>query len=276
MRGNRPSWGLYDIRWKKPTPIIQRHFRFEIPERVDYKGRVVKPLDENQALSVIADLKERKVQSIGVCFLFSNVNPSHERRMAELISRELPDVSISLSSEVNPEVREYERTSTIAIDASVKPVVADYLARLERELSELGFDCPLMIMKSSGGMMSSHLARNIPIHTIESGPAGGVIGSANLTTTAFSTKNLLAIDMGGTTFKVSVIEDGKPRLKNEGEIEWGVPYRIPMIDLSEIGSRRRKYRLDRSGRSSQSWTPKCRSRPRSGVLRIGWNAPYLY
>jgi N-methylhydantoinase A len=253
MRGNRPSWGLYDIRWKKPTPIIQRHFRFEIPERVDYKGRVVKPLDEDQALSVIADLKERKVQSIGVCFLFSNVNPSHEHRMAELISRELPDVSISLSSEVNPEVREYERTSTIAIDASVKPVVADYLARLERELSELGFDCPLMIMKSSGGMMSSHLARNIPIHTIESGPAGGVIGSANLTTTAFSTKNLLAIDMGGTTFKVSVIEDGKPRLKNEGEIEWGVPYRIPMIDLSEIGS----------GGGSIAWID------RGGLLRTG-------
>jgi N-methylhydantoinase A len=110
-----------------------------------------------------------------------------------------------------------------------------------------------MIMKSSGGMMSSHLARNIPIHTIESGPAGGVIGAANLTTTAFSTKNLLAIDMGGTTFKVSVIEDGRPRLKNEGEIEWGVPYRIPMIDLSEIGA----------GGGSIAWID------RGGILRVG-------
>ena len=253
MRGNRPSWGLYDIRWKKPTPIVQRHLRFEIAERVDYKGRVVKPLDETQALQVVAELKRQNVQSIGVCFLFSNANSSHERRVAELISRELPDASVSLSSEVNPEIREYERTSTVAIDASVKPVVAEYLARLEAALSELGFKCPLMIMKSSGGMMSSHLGRKIPIHTIESGPAGGVIGSANLTSTAFSTKNLLAIDMGGTTFKVSVIEDGRPRLKNEGEIEWGVPYRIPMIDLSEIGS----------GGGSIAWID------RGGILRVG-------
>ena len=253
MRGNRPSWGLYDIRWKKPTPIVQRHFRFEISERVNYKGRVVKALDEAQALQVVADLKRNNVQSVGICFLFSNVNSSHERRVAELISRELPGVSVSLSSEVNPEVREYERTSTVAIDASVKPVVAEYLARLEAALSNLGFKCPLMIMKSSGGMMSSHLARRIPIHTIESGPAGGVIGSANLTTTVFSTKNLLAIDMGGTTFKVSVIEDGKPRLKNEGEIEWGVPYRIPMIDLSEIGA----------GGGSIAWID------RGGILRVG-------
>ena len=253
MRGNRPSWGLYDIRWKKPTPIVQRHFRFEISERVNYKGRVVKALDEAQALQVVADLKRNNVQSVGICFLFSNVNSSHERRVAELISRELPGVSVSLSSEVNPEVREYERTSTVAIDASVKPVVAEYLARLEAALSNLEFKCPLMIMKSSGGMMSSHLARRIPIHTIESGPAGGVIGSANLTTTVFSTKNLLAIDMGGTTFKVSVIEDGKPRLKNEGEIEWGVPYRIPMIDLSEIGA----------GGGSIAWID------RGGILRVG-------
>lgn len=230
-----------------------RHLRFEVTERVDYKGRVLTPLDEEQALSLIKNLREHKVRSIAICFLFSNVNPSHERRMAQLILREIPDASVSLSSEVNPEVREYERTSTIAIDASVKPVVSEYLQRLEAALSQIGFSCPLMIMKSSGGMMSSGLAREVPIHTIESGPAGGVIGSANIATSAFSTKNLLAIDMGGTTFKVSVIEDGKPRLKNDGEVEWGVPYRIPMIDLSEIGA----------GGGSIAWVDK------GGILRVG-------
>jgi N-methylhydantoinase A len=252
MRGNRPAWGLYDIRWKKPAPIIPRHMRFGIAERVDYRGRVIKPLDENQARSIISGLKQLGVRSVAICFLFSNMNPSHERRVADLISEAMPEATVSLSSEVNPEVREYERTSTTAIDASVKPVVADYLGRLEGALAKLGFRCPLMIMRSGGGMMSSRLARRIPIHTIESGPAGGVIGAASLVTKQAS-RNLLAIDMGGTTFKVSVIEEGKPRLKNESEIEWGVPYRIPMIDLSEIGA----------GGGSIAWID------RGGVLRVG-------
>jgi N-methylhydantoinase A len=252
MRGNRPVWGLYDIRWKKPTPIIPRHLRFEIAERIDYKGRVLDELDEKQARSVVSRLKQLDVRSVAICLLFANLNPSHERRLAELVMEVIPEATVSLSSDVNPEVREYERTSTTAIDASVKMVVRHYLAQLENTLTGLGFRCPLMIMRSSGGMMSSDLAREIPIHTIESGPAGGVIGAANLPTSLHN-KNLLAIDMGGTTFKVSVIEEGRPRVKNEGEVEWGIPYRIPMIDLSEIGS----------GGGSIAWIDK------GGILRVG-------
>ncbi len=252
MRGNRPVWGLYDIRWKKPTPIIPRNLRFEASERVDRDGNVVVPLDEDNVREIISQMKKLGVHSVAVCFIFSNVNPSHERRVAELISKEMPETRISLSCEVNPEVREYERTSTVSIDASVKPVVSEYLERLEGALEEIGFNCPLMIMKSSGGMMSSTQAKQIPIYTIESGPAGGVVGAVNLSA-SITSNNLLAIDMGGTTFKVSLIEDGRPRLKNEGEIEWGVPYRIPMVDLSEIGS----------GGGSIAWIDK------GGILRVG-------
>jgi N-methylhydantoinase A len=251
MRGNRPMSGLYDIRWKKPAPIIPRWLRFGVSERIDCNGRVVEKLDEEQAKDVVSRMKKLGVKSVAICLLFSNVNPSHEQRVAELISESLPNVTISLSSYVNPQIREYERTSTTAIDASVKPVVAEYLQRLETSLSKLGFSCPLMIMKSSGGIMSSNTAKQIPIETIESGPAGGVIGAANL---AFSVgEDLLAIDMGGTTFKVSVIEGGTPRLKNEGEVEWGIPYRTPMIDLSEIGA----------GGGSIAWIDS------GGILRVG-------
>jgi N-methylhydantoinase A len=251
MRGNRPMAGLYDIRWKKPTPIIPRRLRFGIKERVDFKGKVLLPIDEKQVTDVIIQLKRLHVKAIAVCLLFSNVNPSHERRIGELISEAMPDAQVSLSSEVNPEIREYERMSTTAIDASVKPIVSDYLSRLETALSKLGFECPLMIMKSSGGMLSSELVRQIPIHTIESGPAGGVIGATNLA--SLFGGNLIAIDMGGTTFKVSLIEHGKPRFKTGGEIEWGIPYRIPMADLSEIGA----------GGGSIAWID------RSGNLRVG-------
>ena len=252
MRGNRPMWGLYDIRWKKPIPIVPRWLRFGIRERIDSCGQIVEQLDEKQVKDTITQMKELGVKSVAICFLFSNINAVHERLVSELVSQSMPSAAISLSSDVNPQIREYERMSTTAIDASVKPVVSDYLERLEGALTKLGYHCPLMIMKSSGGMMSSNFAKRISIETIESGPAGGVIGASNL---AFSIgeSNLLAIDMGGTTFKVSVIEQGRPRLKNEGEVEWGVPYRIPMIDLSEIGS----------GGGSIAWIDK------GGILRVG-------
>jgi N-methylhydantoinase A len=251
MRGNRSMAGLYDIRWKKPSPLIPRRLRFGIKERVDYRGEVVKPLDLEQTREVVLNLKALGVQAVAICFLFSNINPSHERKVAKIISELMPDAAVSLSSEVNPEIREYERMSTTAIDAAVKPIVGDYVRRLEKRLSEEGFTSPLMIMKSSGGMLSSKLVQEIPIHTIESGPAGGVIGATNMA--AAHGGNLIVIDMGGTTFKVSLIEDGRPRLKNGGEIEWGVPYRIPMVDLSEIGT----------GGGSIAWID------RSGTLRVG-------
>ena len=200
MRGNRPVWGLYDIRWIKPAPIIPRQFRFEISERIDSEGKVVVPLDEPEAERVILKLKQLGVKSVAVCFLFSNLNSSHERKVADLISKIMPEARISLSCEVNPEVREYERTSTVAIDASVKPFVTEYLARLEGALSDAGFTCPLMIMRSSGGMMSSFQAKEVPIHTIESGPASGVVGAVNLAS-ILGTDNLLSYRHGRNNFQ---------------------------------------------------------------------------
>jgi N-methylhydantoinase A len=255
MRANRPVWGLYDIQWDKPQPLIPRFMRFEVPERIDYKGRVLTPLNEEEAADLVRRLKGLGVESIAVSFLFSHVNPNHEQRMKTIIEHEYPGCHISISSEVNPQVREYERTSTAVIDACVKPLADRYFKRLEAGLVRAGFKsgrANLMIMRSSGGVMSNRAAQETPIYTIESGPAGGTIGSVYMGELT-GNNNLIAIDMGGTTFKVSIVDRGIPRYKTQGEIEWGIPFRIPMIDISEIGA----------GGGSIAWIDK------SGLLRVG-------
>ncbi|MDA4136584.1 MAG: hydantoinase/oxoprolinase family protein [Thaumarchaeota archaeon] len=235
MRENRPIWGLYDIKWDKPKPLIPRHLRFEVDERVDYKGNVLEALDVEGARQLVRKLKTSGVVSVAVCLMSSYMNGEHEKQLEKIIHKEAPGVLVSLSSEVNPQIREYERTSTTAIDASVKPLAAQYFNRLEKVLTEAGFKATLLIMKSSGGLTSAKSAANYPVQTIESGPAGGTMGSVYVGHLA-NYKNLVAIDMGGTTFKVSIIHEGVPRTRSEGEIEWGVPYRLPMIDISEIGA----------------------------------------
>ena len=252
MEGNRPVWGLYDIQWEKPEPLVPRFLRFEVTERVEHSGRVVEPLNLEEANTVVKKLAEHDIEAVAVSFIFSYMHPEHEERMREIISGELPQASVSLSSQVNPEIREYQRTSTTVIDACIKPVVRRYLESLEEGLQQNGFRCGLMIMRSSGGMMTSRAARETPVHTIESGPAAGVIGSA-FVGEMLGNRNLIAIDMGGTTFKVSLIDGGSPRFKSQGEVRWGVPFRIPMIDLSEIGA----------GGGSVAWIDK------GGVMKVG-------
>jgi N-methylhydantoinase A len=252
QRGNRPLFGLYDIRWEKPAPLVPRYLRYEVDERVDKGGEVVKKLDEAGVRKIAREVKSAGIRTVGVCLLFSFMNPSHERRVREIFAEECPDVYISVSSDVNPEIREYERASTVAIDAAVKPVMDLYIGSLERGLRDAGFPSRLMIMKASGGMMSSAAAKEIPVQTIESGPAGGTIGAAQVAN-ALGIKNLIAIDMGGTTFKVSLVDNGTPRYRSEGELEWGVPFRIPMIDISEIGA----------GGGSIAWIDE------TGLLRVG-------
>jgi N-methylhydantoinase A len=252
QRGNRPLSGLYDIRWEKPAAIVARNLRYEVEERVDFMGRVLTPFNERQAREVAKELKRQEVKAVAVCFLFSYVNPDHEKMMRKIIEEECPGAFVSISSDIDPQIREYERSSTVAIDAAVKPVMDLYIGSLEDGLQQAGFKCRLMIMKASGGVMSSAAARGIPVQTIESGPAGGSIGAAAMAK-SLGANNLIAIDMGGTTFKVSLIDRGMPRFKAEGEVEWGVPFRMPMIDISEIAA----------GGGSIAWTDE------GGILRVG-------
>jgi N-methylhydantoinase A len=251
MRANRPL-PLYDIQWDKPKPLVPRRLRFEVTERFDCRGQVVKKLDESEAISVIRHLKALRVEAIAVAFLFSYMNGSHEERFKELLKRIYPEAYVSVSSEVNAQIREYERTSTVVIDAVVKPLMDAYLRNLEHGLRSIGFKANLMIMRSSGGTMTSRSARQLPIHTIESGPAGGVVGGSFIGD-IIGKRNLICIDMGGTTFKASIVDSGVPRSKMEGEVEWGIPYRIPMIDVHEIGT----------GGGSVAWIDK------GGLLRVG-------
>jgi N-methylhydantoinase A len=252
MEGNRPAWGLFDIQWEKPQPLVPRNLRFEVTERIDHVGRVLKPLNVDETKEAIRKLKELGAEAVAVSFLFSFMHPEHEEKVREFISQEFPEAAVSISSEVNPEIREYGRTNTTVIDASIKPIMRRYLGSLDDGLQKKGFNCPFMIMRSSGGMMTSKAARDNPVQTIESGPAAGVIGSAFLGD-LLGNKNLIAIDMGGTTFKVSLIDGGLPRFKSQGEVEWGVQYRIPMIDLSEIGN----------GGGSIAWIDK------GGLMKVG-------
>lgn len=252
QRGNRPMLGLYDIRWEKPAPLVPRYLRYEVDERVDRNGGVVRTLHVDEVRKVAREIRAAGIKTVGVSLLFSFMNPAHERLIRSVFKEEHPDAYMSLSSDVNPEIREYERASTVAIDAAVKPVMDLYIGSLERGLKEAGFTSRLMIMKASGGMMSSSAAKEIPVQTIESGPAGGTIGAAQVAN-ALSIKNLIAIDMGGTTFKVSLVDNGMPRYRSEGELEWGVPFRIPMIDISEIGA----------GGGSIAWIDE------GGLLRVG-------
>ncbi|MDA4113778.1 MAG: hydantoinase/oxoprolinase family protein [Thaumarchaeota archaeon] len=252
QRGNRPLKGLYDIRWEKPLPIVPRFLRYEVEERIDSSGNVVRSLGEEDVRRVACEIRSQGIRTVGVCLLFAYMNPAHEREVRRIIGQECPGVYVSLSSEVNPEIREYERTSTVAIDAAVKPVMDLYIGSLERGLKQAGFASRLMIMKASGGMMSSTAAKETPVQTIESGPAGGTIGAARVAD-SLGIKNLIAIDMGGTTFKVSLVDSGVPRYRSEGELEWGVPFRMRMIDISEIGA----------GGGSIAWVDE------GGLLRVG-------
>ncbi len=242
----------YDLQWVKPKPLVPRRLRVEVPERIDYKGRVIRPLDEGSARAAVRKLRAHGVEAVAVCFLFSFVNPAHERRMKEIIREEWPEVYVSTSSEILPEVREYERTSTVVIDAYVKPLINHYFNSLERGLDEMGFRSDLMIMTSGGGVVTSAAAKEMPVYTLSSGPAGGVIGSVYLGQ-AIKERNLISMDMGGTSFDVSLVDGGQPRHTTEGEIEWGVPFRVPLIDVRSIGA----------GGGSIAWIDQ------GGLLRVG-------
>jgi len=241
--GYETRFDQYDLMLEKPTPLVPRERRLVVSERVDVQGRVLTPLDEAGVLSLLPALDERAVESVAIGFLHAYANPVHERRVAELITAHRPDLWLTLSSEVCPEIREYERFSTAAANAYVQPLMAAYLGELEAGLEAAGIAAPLLLMTSGGGLTTLETARKFPIRLVESGPAGGAI-LASRVAAALGLDKALSFDMGGTTAKICLIEDCQPHNAREFEVDRsarfikgsGLPLRIPVIEMVEIGA----------------------------------------
>ena len=238
---------LYDLTWEKPAPLVPRHLRQEVPGRLNSRGEVLEPLDEDATRNVIQKLLKEGVETIAVCLLNAYASGAHERHVLKLIQEAAPDMLVSISSEVLPEIKEYERTSTTVINAYVQPTMSRYFLSMERDLKEMGIDLPIMVMQSNGGMMPSELARERPIHVIESGPAAGVTGCYHLAK-MMGLENAMTLDMGGTTAKAALIEDGEISRSPEYEVGGAVSIghrlmkgsgyllRVPSVDLAEVGA----------------------------------------
>ncbi|HWI26233.1 MAG TPA: hydantoinase/oxoprolinase family protein [Stellaceae bacterium] len=233
----------YDIFMDKPPPLVPRHLRLPVPERIEARGHVVEPLDEKALVEIAQHLAELQVASVALGFLHSYVNPAHEQRARAVLEKLLPGVSITLSSDVCPEMREYERWSTACANAYVQPLMDRYLKRLEDALSERGFRCPMFLITSAGGLTTVGTARRYPIRLVESGPAGGAILATRIAGQC-NHRHILSFDMGGTTAKICLIDDGKPQFSRTFEVARqyrflkgsGIPIRIPVIEMVEIGA----------------------------------------
>ena len=233
----------YDIYMERPDPLVSRDLRFGVPERVAADGAVLLALDEAAVRKVASELKAAKIEAVAVCFLHSFTNETHERRTGEILAGELPGVAISLSCEVCPEIREYERTSTTIANAYVLPKMAGYLGQLEADLKKEGIAGPLLLMMSSGGITTVETARRYPVRLVESGPAGGAI-LARTVAAENDARKAVAFDMGGTTAKLTLLDDLELQRSRQFEVARayrfvqgsGLPVRIPVIELVEIGA----------------------------------------
>jgi N-methylhydantoinase A len=241
--GNESRYDQYDLNITLPEPLVPRSLRLPVPERLDNTGKVLRPLDEDAVRALVPALRRHGVESIAVGLLHAFVNPDHERRIRSILAEELPDVPVSLSSDVSPEMREWERFSTTVANAYVQPMMARYLRRLEGELHGLGIAAPLFLMMSGGGLTTIDTACRFPIRLVESGPAGGAIFSAFIARQC-GLDSVLSFDMGGTTAKICLIDDFRPQTARSFEVARvgrfrkgsGLPLRIPVIEMVEIGA----------------------------------------
>ena len=227
---------MYEVRLDPQTPVFlaPRAMRLGVRERIGPQGEVIEPLDESSVRAALDRLVAAGLECIAVCLLFSFVNPSHERRVREMARADHPGLEISLSSEVDPAFREYERTAVTAFDAYIKPTVRRYLTRLGTRLADAGVPAPLQVMQSRGGLSSADLARDRPVRLFLSGPAAGVIGG-QATGTAAGFDDLITLDVGGTSSDIALVSGAKPLLRAEGVID-GFPVRVPMVDVNAIGA----------------------------------------
>ncbi|HTW28859.1 MAG TPA: hydantoinase/oxoprolinase family protein [Acetobacteraceae bacterium] len=241
--GNESRYDQYDLDIVLPEPLVPRHLRLPVPERLDNEGNVLRPLDEGAVRALIPVLEREGVTSLAVGFLHAYVNPAHERRVRDIVAAALPDLPVSLSAEVSPEMREWERFSTTVANAYVQPLMARYLRRLEASLREIGLSAPLFLMLSGGGLTTIDTACRFPIRLVESGPAGGAIFAAGIAREG-GLDRVLSFDMGGTTAKICLIDDGAPQTARSFEVARvgrfrkgsGLPLRIPVIEMVEIGA----------------------------------------
>jgi N-methylhydantoinase A len=238
---------LYDLTWEKPVPLVERYLRREVTERIDAEGRVRIPLDEGEAEAAVDRLVAEGVEAIAVCLLNSYANPAHERAIKEIAERRAQGISLSVSFEVLPEIKEYERTSTTVINAYVMPIVAGYLGALRAELDRTAVGAPLLLMQSNGGLTTAGAAARLPANIIESGPAGGVVGAQALAR-KLDLPNIITLDMGGTTAKAALVEGGHVSRSLEYQVGGGImvgsrlltgagyALKVPAIDLAEVGA----------------------------------------
>jgi len=241
--GREKRYDGWDLKISFPEPLVERALRLEAIERVHADGRVLKTLDRDALKETIAALLREGIESIAVCLLHSYKNPIHEQAIRAAIEELAPGLPISLSSEVLPEINEYERVSTTAVNAYTKPATAQYLSRLEERMSGLGIGGELLLMQSSGGINSAKTAREFPVRIIESGPAAGALGAAHYARLA-GLDHVLSFDMGGTTAKMCLVQEGRVSRTTEFEVAHvlrfkrgsGIPVKVPVLDLMEIGA----------------------------------------
>ena len=248
-RQTRPD--LYDLQADRPEPLIRRDLRYEVTERIISDGSVYTPLDLDDAAAALAHLQAAQVEAVAICFLFAYLAPEHEAQVKALVAQAMPEAYLSVSHEVLPEFREYERLSTTVVNAVLGPVVSRYVARLAERLYDLNIATTPYITQSNGGTISLDLAQRHPVRTVLSGPSTGVIGAAVLGQQV-NDPNLITFDMGGTSTDVSLVEHGQPQLTSERDIE-GYLVKTPMIDVHTVGA----------GGGSIAWID------RGGLLKVG-------
>ena len=238
---------LYDLYYEKPPALVKRQLRLGVAGRLNYKGEVLTPLDEAGVHRAVDTILRSDAQSVAICLLHSYANPEHEQYIARVLRERAPHLILTVSSELLPEMKEYERTSTTIINGYVRPVVERYLTRLIDGLQTMGVSVPLTVMQSNGGLATATIAREKPVYCIESGPAAGVVGAFHLGK-RLGIENLMTLDMGGTTAKASIIENGEMLQAPEYEVGGGISVghrllrgaghilRVPAIDLAEVGA----------------------------------------
>ncbi|MDD9878030.1 MAG: hydantoinase/oxoprolinase family protein, partial [Magnetovibrio sp.] len=241
--GYESRYDQYDIMIEKPAPLVPRRLRLPVAERTDLNGQVLKPLDTAAVEALVPTLESAGIESVAIGYMHAYANPDHEHRTRDLLARHLPDLSYSLSSEVCPEIREYERFTTTTANAYVRPLMASYLGRLRDRLAAMGIACPVLLMTSGGGLTTLENAMQFPIRLVESGPAGGAI-LATKVAREMGLDKVISFDMGGTTAKICLIDDFRPQTAREFEVDRaarftkgsGLPLRIPVIEMVEIGA----------------------------------------
>jgi len=249
VRQDRPK--MYDFFQQRPEPLVPRHLRFEVRERMAYDGSVLTPIDEEQVRGIIDRIREMGIQAVAACFIHSYANPAHELKVKELFAAAFPGATVTLSCEILQEIREYERMSTTVVNSYVMPIIERYLGRLERRMGEAGLAVDVNVMQSNGGIMPAPSASKKSVATILSGPAGGVLGSQFLADLA-GERNVITFDIGGTSTDICLISEGAYLNTKESEIG-GHAIKVPMIDINTIGA----------GGGSIAWIDP------GGALRVG-------